>query len=130
MMSSSRRPVRSASSATVGARCSSWLQLGPTGGERRLEFLRPPGHVYQPSGVAEIPLDLSENRRRRVGGKLQAAVGIEAINGLQQSDRADLHQVGHWLVATAEPAGEVLHERHVHLDELVSQHLALRTGFG
>jgi len=67
--------------------------------------------VQQPAGVAKVPPDLAENRRRRVGGELQFAVRIEAVDRLQQTDRADLDDVLQGRAASGETPSQVPDER-------------------
>ncbi len=67
-----------------------------------------------------MPLDLADDGRRRVRGELHPALGIEAVNGLDKPDRRDLGQVVERLATVAEAAGQVLHQRQVHPDELVT----------
>ena len=45
-----------------------------------------------PALVAEIALDLADDRRRRVRRELDAALEIEAVDRLEQSDGADLNR--------------------------------------
>ena len=71
-----------------------------------------------------MPLDLAEDRRRRVRRELQPALGIEPVDRLDQPDRADLDEIGHRLVAAGEPARQIVDQRHVQLDQLVAQSAA------
>ena len=66
-----------------------------------------------------MTLDLPEDRRRGVGGKLEAALGLEPVDRLEQADGAHLHEIREGLVAAGEAPGQVLDQRQVHLGELV-----------
>jgi hypothetical protein len=68
-----------------------------------------------------VPLDLSDDRRGGVRGELHPALGLEAVDGLDQADRADLDQVVQWFASVAIAPGQVVHERQMQLDELVAQ---------
>jgi hypothetical protein len=46
-----------------------------------------------PGTVPEVPLDLADDRGDRVTGEVDAVAGIELVDGLDQSDSRDLHQV-------------------------------------
>jgi hypothetical protein len=106
--------MRAASSGTVGSRRV----------EGRLQFLCAPRDVDEPPGVAEVPLQLAQDGRRGVRRELEATLGIEAVDGLDEPDRADLDEVVHGLVAAGEPTREVDDQRHVLLDETIAQLLA------
>src|SRR5581483_365442 len=73
-----------------------------------------------PAAVAEVPLDLADDVRRRVGGQLDPPLEVEAVDRLDQPDRADLDQVVELLAAVGVPPGERAHERHVPLDQLLA----------
>jgi hypothetical protein len=70
-----------------------------------------------------MALQLADDRRRRVRAELDLAVDVEAVDGFQQSDAGDLHQVLDRLAATAEAAHEVLDERIVDPHELLARGL-------
>src|SRR5204862_20527 len=73
-----------------------------------------------PAAVAEVALDLADDVRRRVGGQLDAAVHVEAVDRLDQPDRADLDEVFELLAAVGVASGQRAHERHVLLDQLLA----------
>ena len=54
-----------------------------------------------PDAVAEVAPKLAEDGRRRVGGERRAAVGIEAVQRLNQPEACDLDQVVERLGASA-----------------------------
>ena len=72
-----------------------------------------------------MALDLADHGRGRVRRELDAAFGVEAVDGLDQADGADLQQVVVRLAAVAEPPGEMLHEREMQGDQLVADALTL-----
>jgi serine phosphatase RsbU (regulator of sigma subunit)/PAS domain-containing protein len=57
------------------------------------QFLGLPAHVNLPPLVPEMPLDLAAHARRRVGGQAVADLRVVVVDGLEQSDVADLHEV-------------------------------------
>ena len=64
--------------------------------------------------------DLSFDDRRREGGEGDAAVFVEAVGGLDQAHRADLHQVIQGLTAPGEATGNRMRQREVRLDEAIA----------
>src|SRR5512143_2255478 len=66
-----------------------------------------------------MPLDLADDVRRRIGGQLDAALDVEAVDRLDQADGADLDEVLELLAAVGVAPGEGTDEGHVLLDELL-----------
>ncbi|MFK4547653.1 hypothetical protein RKD29_007249 [Streptomyces tendae] len=98
------------------------------GGAGQLDagLLETPGHVHRPRGVPEEPLDLPDDVRHGEGGELDLAGQLEPVDGLDQTDHADLDDVLHLLrAAAAEPAGREADQGHVHLDQRVAGVLVL-----
>src|SRR6267378_4990544 len=60
--------------------------------EAKVQLLHAARHAYGPALVAEMPLELADDGRRRIGGELETAVGIEAVDCLDQADRCHLHE--------------------------------------
>src|SRR5205085_10364438 len=89
--------------------------------ELDVQLLEAARHAYRPAAVAEVPLDLADDVRRRVRGQLDAAVDVEAVDRLDQADRADLDEVFELLAAVRVAAGERAHERHVLLEQLFAR---------
>ena len=83
--------------------------------------MHPPRQAHGPAAVAEVPLQLAENRRRRVGGEPQAAVGIEAVDGLDEAEHGDLDQVVGRLAAVGEAVGQAVGQAAVRLDKLLGE---------
>src|SRR5580693_5115049 len=99
-------------------------------GQRQLEFLQPPRDPDSPPLVAEMPLYLSDNGRRRICRELDAAAEVEPVDGLDQPDRGHLGQVVEPLAAVPEPAGQVLDQRQVQLDQFAPYALPLLISLG
>src|SRR5215207_1196894 len=57
-----------------------------------------------------MALDLADDRRDREGREIYAPVEIEAVDCLDEADRAHLNEVVVLLASLAEPTGERLHE--------------------
>ena len=88
--------------------------------EPEAQLLHAARDVQRPGAVAEVPLDLADDRRHRVGRELDAALGVEALDREQQADRADLDEVLERLPAARVARGEAAHERQVALDDAVA----------
>ena len=71
------------------------------------ELLKTTRDLDGPALVAEVALDLPHDRGRRVGGELDLAVDVEAVDSLDEADGPDLDQVVDRLTAVPEPAREV-----------------------
>ena len=92
------------------------------------QLLQPPRHPDRPALVAEVALDLADDRRGGVRRELDAAVGVEAVDGLDQPDGADLDEVLERLAAVAEAARAVLDQRQVQAHQAVAGRRPLRVG--
>jgi hypothetical protein len=86
-------------------------------GELGVELLDVARDAHAPAAVAEVALDLARDVRGGEGGELDAALDVEAVDGLDEADGADLHEVVERLAAVGVPAGDVADERHHALDE-------------
>ena len=87
--------------------------------DAEVQLLQPARHLDRPALVAEIALDLADDRRRGVGRKLDAAFEVEAVDRFEQSEHADLDQVVERFSAIRELDGEESHEVEVRDDEFV-----------
>jgi len=105
-------------------------ELGGAAGDLGDTFLQAAVHVHGPGPVPEVPADLAEDGRSRVRGELEAATGVEPVDGLDQADRPGLEQVVERLAAAVVPAGDVADQRQVPLDEHGPQSIPLGTGLG
>ena len=84
---SSVTPARAATSATVGARPSSWLRSRAQRSTSPAQHLQRPVHVHGPGAVAEVPADLAEDRRRGERAEREPATRVEPVHRLDQPDR-------------------------------------------
>jgi len=89
--------------------------------DREVEFLQPARNLDRPAFIAEITLDLADDRRRRVRRELHAAFEIEAIDRLEQSDRTNLNQIVERFAAIRELDREIACQIEMRDDELVTQ---------
>ncbi len=96
-------------------------QVGGGRGDREPQLLEPARHADRPATVAEVPLDLADDRGSGVGRELHPAAGVEPVDRLDQADGADLEQVVERLTPVEEPPGEVLHEGQVQRHQLAAQ---------
>ena len=72
------------------------------------------------AAVAQVTLDLAGDVRHGEGGQVEAALEIEAIDGVDQADRPDLHEVLVTLAAACVTACERLHEGQMELDQALA----------
>src|SRR3981189_2287026 len=75
--------------------------------------------------VSEVPLDLAGDGERRESREFESKVGVEALDGLDQSEVADLHYVVERLPAVLELAREEVDEVVIGVDELLTNALFL-----
>ena len=91
-------------------------------GDRFVDFghavVEPAGHPHGPDPVAEVALQLAEDRRRGEGGEGDAALGVEAVDGVEQAQVGDLEQVVEGLAGAAVAQRQALGEGHVAADQL------------
>ena len=85
------------------------------------ELLQVARHAHGPALVAEVALELAEDRRDRERGERGLALRVEAVDRLQQAERGDLHEVVERLAAALVAAGELAGERQEALDERVAR---------
>ena len=71
--------------ATVGLRPSLTDSFSIARLTREIEFLQAARNLDRPSFVAEIALDLADDRRRRIRREFDAAFEIEAVDRLEQT---------------------------------------------
>ena len=85
-------------------------QLGDRPVDLEGELLEVARHADGPRPVAEVALELAEDRRDGVAREGDVALGVEAVDRLDQAERRDLDEVLQRLlgalVATRELAGE------------------------
>ena len=93
-------------------------------GERPL--LQVAGHVQRPALVAEVALELTEDGGRRIAREPRPAIGLEAVDRLDEAEARDLEQVVQRLVRVAVAKRQVARERKEALHQLVaSGHVAV-----
>ena len=80
-------------------------------------LLQPPRQADGVGPVAEVPLHLPGNGRHREGGELVAELQVEALDRVQEADRAGLSQVIVLGTAPFVPMRQSLDKRHVELDQ-------------
>ena len=120
MISSTVQPIASASSRGRGGAAQLLGQLGGRRADLHAQLLQAARDPDGPALVAEVALDLADDRRGRVRRELDAAVGLEAVDGLDQADGAHLHEVLVRLAAVAEAPGAVLDQRQVQVHQVVA----------
>ena len=84
-------------------------------------FLQTARQAELPDPIAEVASKLAEDRRRRVGRKRLAALGIEAIDRLDQPEACDLHQVVELLGCASVAQGKRSRQRQKAPDQLLLQ---------
>src|SRR5918995_2376894 len=87
---------------------------------RRVQLLERARHADCPALVAEVALDLADHVRGRVGGERHLALELEAVDRLDQADRAHLLDVLERLAAPRVAPRERAHQREVALDQLLA----------
>jgi hypothetical protein len=78
------------------------------------------GDVNRPAPVAEVPLELAEDGRDGEGREGGAALRIEAIDGLDESDACHLDEIVEGLCPAGVAGGEPPGQRHEAFDELLA----------
>ena len=89
--------------------------------ELHVELLEAARDAHGPALVAEVALDLADDVRGRVGGQLDAAVDVEAVDRLDQADAADLDEIVELLAAVGVAPRQRADEREVLLDQLLAR---------
>ncbi len=77
-------------------------------------------HPHRPDSVAEVALELAEDRRRGKGGEGDAALGVEAIDRVEQAEVGDLEQIVEGLAGAAVAQGKPLGKGHVAPHQLLA----------
>ena len=95
-------------------------------GDGQPQLLQAAGHPDRPGAVAEVPLELADDGRDGEAGEVDAPVGVEPVDRLDQADHRDLVQVVGGLAAAAVAVGQVLGQRQPRLDRPVPQGGPLR----
>ena len=95
------------------------LDLGAADAPGQLDD-RPRG-AHELRAVAQVVADLALDGGHGDGAQVAPARGLEAVDGLDQADGADLHEVVDGLASARVAAGDRAHEAHVLLDEARSR---------
>ena len=104
----------------VGERPSRWVSSAIKRVELDVQLLHSPRHPDRPALVAEVALQLADDRRSGERRELEAAFGLEALDRLDEAERCDLDEVVERDAPVGEPPGEMLGETQVGLDQLVA----------
>ena len=113
--------MRSAISAGVGARPSSRAISSADPVDLDRQLLEVARDADRPALVAEVALDLAEDRRHRERRERRLAGRVEAVDRLQQPERRDLDQVVELLAAALVAAGELARQRQEPRDERLAR---------
>jgi hypothetical protein len=100
-------------------------ELARCPGDLCLELLHATRRTHRPAVVAEIPLHLTGHGRDGVAEEVALEGGIEALDGLDQSDVRRLHQVFLADSPVAVPGGDGARHAHVQDDYLILEPLLL-----
>jgi len=111
----------SAISATDGWRLKVQRELAHRTIDLQRHLLQVSRDAHRPRAVAEVALDLAEDGGDGVAGERDLAVEVEAVDGLDQPERGDLHEVVERLLRALVTTGQLAGEREEALDE----HLAV-----
>ena len=77
--------------------------------------------MQRPRLVPEVASDLADDRRHRIRRQLDPALEVEAVDRLDQPDRADLDEILDLLAPARVARGQRAHERQHLLDEPVAR---------
>ena len=113
--------MRSASSAGVGRTAELARHLVADAVDLDRELLQVARHAHRPALVAEVALELAEDRRDRERRERGLARRVEAVDRLEQPERGDLDQVVELLPAALVAAGELAREGQEARDELLAR---------
>ena len=107
----------SAISAGVGARPRSRARVLATSIDPDRHLLQVARDADRPALVAEVTLELAQDRGHRERGEGGRPVRLEPVDRLQQAQRGDLHEVVQRLAATLVAPRKLARERQEPLDE-------------
>ena len=116
-------PTRSAISAGVGRAAELARHVLADAVDLDRELLQVARDAHRPALVAEVALELAEDRRDGERGERGLARRVEAVDRLEQPERGDLDQVVERLAAALVAARELARERQEALDELLARRL-------
>src|SRR5205807_2035348 len=87
--------------------------------DRQRPLLEIAGDVDRPALVAEVALELADDRGSGEAREFLAAPRLESLDGVQQPDRGDLDEVIQWLAAVYVAQSELARERQKAPDQLL-----------
>ena len=90
-----------------------------------MQLLEPSGKTDRRPLVAEVALDLAGDGQSGEGGELVAEVGVEALDGLDQAEIPDLHDVVERLPTVLKLPGQEIHKVVVGVDQLCANAIPL-----
>jgi len=96
------------------------LQLGGACSERDVQLLEPARNPDRRCSISEMPLDLADDVRNCVGRQIDAAVELEPVDRVDQSDRADLYKIVVLLTPACKAPGKLADKREVLVDQLLA----------
>ena len=96
-------------------------ELGDGAVDLQRELLQVARHAHRPRAIAEVALDLAQDRRHRIAREGDLALEVEAVDRLDQTEAGDLEEVVEGLLGALVAARELARERQEALDE----HLAI-----
>ncbi len=77
-------------------------------------------HAHRPDAVAEVALELAEDRRRGKGGEGSSAVGFETVDRVDEAEARNLEEVVERLAGAAVTQRQVLREGEVAAHQLLA----------
>jgi hypothetical protein len=94
--------------------------------DAQVQLLQAPVNPDRPTTIPEVPLQLSKHRGNGVVYKVDSPVGVEPVDGLDETDECHLAEVVEFLAALLEANGNPTGERSVCRDGIVTDTRALR----
>src|ERR1700722_4680547 len=88
--------------------------------ELQVDLLHPPRGAHGPAAIAEMPLQLTNERPRCKSAELHTPFRLEAIKRLDERERGHLHQIVIGLAPIHEPARQLMREAQICFHDLVS----------
>ena len=113
--------MRSAISAGVGDAAELARHLVGDAVDLDRQLLQVARHAHRPALVAEVALELAEDRRHRERRERRLARRVEAVDRLQQAERRDLDEVVELLAAALVAPRELARQRQEALHELLAR---------
>src|SRR5947208_4871913 len=96
-------------------------QVGDRPVDAQGELLEVAWDPYRPGPVTEMALELAQDRRDGVAGEGDVAIGVEAVDRLDEPERRDLEEVLERLLGALVAARELARQRQEALDERLAR---------